>query len=165
MRGGGPGRVVDGAIVDIVSMLGSLAQARANGSSTARSRASFTMRRFTTCRCADGECVTIGALEPPFYALLVERLGLTDVDPASQYDRARWPALKARFAEIFAQQPSAHWRALLEGTDACFAPLLSVADAAVHPHNTARAIYRTDENGNVRARVAPVSAADGDAAE
>ena len=106
-------------------------------------------------RCADGECVTIGALEPPFYALLVERLGLTDVDPASQYDRARWPALKARFAEIFAQQPSAHWRALLEGTDACFAPLLSVADAAVHPHNTARAIYRTDENGNVRARVAP----------
>ncbi|MEK7889839.1 CaiB/BaiF CoA-transferase family protein [Burkholderia contaminans] len=157
VRGGGPGRVVDGAIVDIVSMLGSLALwARANGQLDGAQPSLFHDAPFyDVYRCADGECVTIGALEPPFYALLVERLGLTDVDPASQYDRAHWPALKARFADVFAQQPSAHWRALLEGTDACFAPVLSVADAAAHLHNVARGIYRTDENGNVRARVAP----------
>jgi alpha-methylacyl-CoA racemase len=63
--------------------------------------------------------------------------------------------LKARFAEVFAQQPSAHWRALLEGSDACFAPVLSVAEAVAHPHNAARGIYRIDGDGNVRARVAP----------
>ncbi|WP_175687493.1 CaiB/BaiF CoA transferase family protein [Burkholderia anthina] len=157
VRGGGPGRVVDGAIVDIVSMLGSLALwARANGQLDGAQPSLFHDAPFyDVYRCADGECVTIGALEPPFYALLVERLGLTDLDPASQYDRARWPALKARFAAVFAQQPSAHWRALLEGTDVCFAPVLSMADAAAHPHNAARGIYRTDENGNLRARMAP----------
>ncbi|AIO39850.1 coA-transferase III family protein [Burkholderia cenocepacia] len=157
VRGGGPGRVVDGAIVDIVSMLGSLALwARANGQLDGAQPSLFHDAPFyDVYRCADGEYVTIGALEPPFYALLIERLGLTDVDPASQYDRARWPALKARFAEVFAQQPSAHWRALLEGTDACFAPVLSVAEAVTHPHNAARGIYRTDAAGNVRARVAP----------
>jgi alpha-methylacyl-CoA racemase len=63
--------------------------------------------------------------------------------------------LKARFAEVFARQPSGHWRALLEGSDACFAPVLSVAEAVEHPHNGAREIYRIDGNGNVRARVAP----------
>ncbi|MGS0894861.1 CaiB/BaiF CoA transferase family protein [Burkholderia stagnalis] len=157
VRGGGSGRVVDGAIVDIVSMLGTLALwARANGQlDGARPSLFHDAPFYDVYRCADGECVTIGALEPPFYALLIERLGLTDVDPASQYDRARWPVLKARFAGVFAQQPSAHWRALLEGTDACFAPVLSLADAARHPHNAARGIYRTDGNGNLRARMAP----------
>ncbi|KVC98580.1 CoA-transferase [Burkholderia ubonensis] len=157
VRAGGPGRVVDGAIVDIVAMLGTLALwARANGQLDGAQPSLFHDAPFyDVYRCADGECVTIGALEPPFYALLVERLGLTDVDPASQYDRARWPALKARFAEVFARQPLAHWRALLEGSDACFAPVLSVAEAAKHPHNVARGIYETDAQGVVRARVAP----------
>ncbi|RQS68441.1 CoA transferase [Burkholderia sp. Bp8963] len=157
VRAGGPGRVVDGAIVDIVAMLGTLALwARANGQLDGAQPSLFHDAPFyDVYRCADGACVTIGALEPPFYALLVERLGLTDVDPASQYDRARWPALKARFAEVFARQPSAHWRALLEGSDACFAPVLSIADAANHPHNVARGIYRTDAQGDIRARVAP----------
>jgi len=157
VRAGGPGRVVDGAIVDIVAMLGTIALwARANGQLDGAQPSLFHDAPFyDVYRCADGEYVTIGALEPPFYALLIERLGLADVDPASQYDRARWPALKARFAEVFARQPSAHWRALLEGSDACFAPVLSVADAARHPHNAARGIYRTDAQGVVRARVAP----------
>lgn len=157
VRGGGPGRVVDGAIVDIVAMLGMLAMwARANGQLDGVQPSLFHDAPFYDAyRCADGEYVTIGALEPPFYTQLIERLGLSGVDPASQYDRARWPALKARFAAVFAQQPSAHWRTLLEGTDACFAPVLSVADAARHPHNVARGIYGTDAQGAVRARVAP----------
>ncbi|PRE56134.1 CaiB/BaiF CoA-transferase family protein [Burkholderia sp. AU12872] len=157
VRAGGAGRVADGAIVDIVAMLGTLALwARANGQLDAAQPSVFHDAPFyDVYRCADGAYVTIGALEPPFYALLIERLGLTDVDPASQYDRARWPALKARFAQVFAQHPSAHWRALLEGTDACFAPVLGIADAARHPHNAVRAVYRFDDSGNVRARVAP----------
>ena len=73
--------------------------------------------------CADGRYVTVGALEPQFYAALLEKLGLADVDPKAQYDRAAWPALKAHFRALFSSRPSAHWRALLEGSDACFAPV------------------------------------------
>ena len=65
--------------------------------------------------CADGRYVTIGALEPQFYALLLEKLGLADVDPKAQYDRAAWPALKARFRALFLSRPSAHWRAAARG--------------------------------------------------
>ena len=99
--------------------------------------------------------VTVGALEPQFYALLLAKLGLADVDPKAQYDIAAWPALKARFRELFASRPSGHWRALLEGGDACFAPVLSFAEAAVHPHNAARGVYRLDRRGRLDAREAP----------
>ncbi|WP_323118965.1 CaiB/BaiF CoA transferase family protein [Burkholderia alba] len=156
-RSSGVGRVVDGAIVDVVAMLGMLALwARAGGQLDTPAPSLFHDAPFyAVYRCADGEHVTVGALEPPFYALLLERLGLADVDPAAQYDRAAWPALRARFTALFETEPAAHWRARLEGTDACFAPVLGVADAARHPHNVARGIYREDADGTVRARVAP----------
>ena len=80
--------------------------------------------------CADGGFITLGALEPQFYALLLTKLGIDDVNPAAQYDKTTWPALKARFAALFASQPRAHWSALLEGSDVCFAPVLSLAEAA-----------------------------------
>ena len=79
--------------------------------------------------CADGGFITLGALEPQFYALLLIKLGLTDVDPATQYDKSTWPALKARFVALFASRPRAHWCELLEGSDVCFAPVLSLDEA------------------------------------
>jgi alpha-methylacyl-CoA racemase len=99
--------------------------------------------------CADGGFITLGALEPQFYALLLDKLGLGDVNPAAQYDVDTWPALKARFAALFASRPRAHWCALLEGGDTCFAPVLNLAEAANHPHNVARGIYRTNPDGVV----------------
>ena len=99
--------------------------------------------------------MTIGALEPQFYALLLEKLGLADVDPKAQYDRAAWPALKARFRALFLSRPSAHWRALLEGSEACFAPVLSLAEAAAHPHNAARGVYGVGASGQLDAAGAP----------
>ena len=75
--------------------------------------------------------------------------------PISQYDRAAWPALKARLRALFLSQPSAHWRALLEGCDACFAPVLSLAEAAAHPHNVARGVYRRGQLGELEAAGAP----------
>jgi alpha-methylacyl-CoA racemase len=66
----------------------------------------------------------LGALEPQFHALLLSKLGLTDVDPATQYDKATWPALKARFTALFASRPRADWCEMLEGSDVCFAPVL-----------------------------------------
>jgi alpha-methylacyl-CoA racemase len=105
--------------------------------------------------CADGRFITIGALEPQFYALLLAKLGLADVAPAMQYDKSAWPALKARFTALFASQPRAHWCALLEGSDVCFAPVLSLAEAAAHPHNVARGIYTAGAGGALQVAAAP----------
>jgi len=156
-RASGRGRVVDAAIVDVVAMLGALVQwIRASGQIDGELASPFHDSPFyDVYECADGRCVTIGALEPQFYALLLSRLGLTDVAAAAQYDRAQWPALKTRFAELFRSRPRDEWCDLLEGSDACFAPVLSIAEAAAHPHNVARGIYAVSPSGAVKVAGAP----------
>ncbi|MDO8773128.1 MAG: CaiB/BaiF CoA-transferase family protein [Burkholderiaceae bacterium] len=156
-RTSGRGRVVDGAIVDVLAMLGSIAQmVRASGQIDGPQPSPFHDSPFyDVYACADGGFITLGALEPQFYALLLDKLGLADVDPAGQYDKAAWPALKARFTALFASRPRAHWCALLEGSDVCFAPVLSMAEAATHPHNVARGIYSAGANGSVQVAGAP----------
>lgn len=156
-RSSGAGRVVDGAIVDVLAMLGRIAlMVRANGQLDAAAPSPFHESPFyDVYACADGGFITIGALEPQFYALLLGKLGLDDVDPAAQYDTGQWPALKARFTALFASRPRAYWCDLLEGTDVCFAPVLSLAQAASHPHNVARGLYASDANGVLSASAAP----------
>ncbi|MDP9044428.1 MAG: CoA transferase [Pseudomonadota bacterium] len=156
-RRSGRGRVVDAAIVDIVAMLGSIAQwVRGNGQLDGPAPSPFHDSPFyDVYACADGGYITLGALEPQFYALLLQKLGLVDVDPAGQYDTAAWPALKQRLKALIATRPRSHWCDLLEGSDACFAPVLGVAEAAAHPHNVARAIYREDEAGGLLVSGAP----------
>ena len=156
-RAGAGGRVVDGAIVDVLAMLGTIAQwVRASGQLDGAGPSPFHDSPFyDVYACADGGFITLGALEPQFYALLLEKLGLSDVDPATQYDVGTWPALKRRFAALFASHPRAYWCELLEGSDVCFAPLLGIAEAAAHPHNVARGIYRVDVDGAVEADGAP----------
>ena len=124
-RRGGRGRVVDGAIVDVVAMLGGIAQmVRASGQLDSAEPSPFHDSPFyDVYACADGGFITLGALEPQFYALLLEKLGLTDVEPSAQYDKAAWPALKSRFTVLFASRTRQHWCELLEGSDACFAPV------------------------------------------
>ncbi|QND55055.1 CoA transferase (plasmid) [Phyllobacterium sp. 628] len=156
-RSSGIGRVVDAAIVDVVAMLGAIVQlARATGQIDGPVPSPFHDSPFyDTYACADGRFITIGALETQFYALLLSKLGFHDVDPASQYDRTQWPALKARFEALFASQPQNYWSALLEGTDVCFAPVLSIAEAVDHPHNRDRAIYQHTASGLIEASAAP----------
>lgn len=91
---------------------------------------------------ADGRYVALGPIEPQFYRELLEKLGLAD-DPAfaAQMDRSRWPELKERLAAIFRTRTREEWCALLEGTDACFAPVLSLEEAPRHPHNVARGTF------------------------
>ncbi|WP_454764651.1 CaiB/BaiF CoA transferase family protein [Cupriavidus campinensis] len=156
-RASGRGRVVDGAIVDMVAMLGSIALwVRNNGQIGGPTPSPFHQSPFyDVYACADGGFITIGALEPQFYALLLEKLGMADVDPTAQYDHAAWPALKQRFAALFLSQPRAHWDALLAGTDVCYAPVLSVAEAAAHPHNMARGIFTARADGTLDVAGAP----------
>ncbi|MGC2787129.1 MAG: CaiB/BaiF CoA-transferase family protein [Roseiarcus sp.] len=151
----GKGCVIDCSIVDVASSLGGIAlSARASGMLDAPSPF-HDSPFYDLYACADGRYVTVGALEPQFYALMLDKLGLADVDPKAQYDRAAWPALKARLRALFLSQPSAHWRALLEGSDVCFAPVLSLDEAAAHPHNAARSVYKRGPGGELDAIGAP----------
>jgi alpha-methylacyl-CoA racemase len=156
-RSSGRGRVVDAAIVDIVAMLGAIAQwVRGSGQIDGPLPSPFHDSPFYDIyACADGGFLTIGAMEPQFYALLLDKLGFTDVDVAAQYDRAGWPLLKQRFTNLFASRPRAHWCELLEGSDVCFAPVLSVEQAAAHPHNLARGIYSERDGPGLVVAAAP----------
>src|SRR6516165_6341217 len=120
----GRGRVVDAAIVDVVAMLGTILQGiRANGQIDGPRPSPFYDSPFYDAYvCADGRFITIGALEPQFYSLLLKKLQLDDVDPAAQYDRSQWPSLKTRLSQLFASYPSDHWCRLLEGSDDWFEP-------------------------------------------
>jgi alpha-methylacyl-CoA racemase len=152
----GEGCVVDCSIVDVVASLSGLALwLRATGLLDGPRASPFHDSPFyDVYACADGRYVTVAALEPQFYATLLDKLGLADVDPKAQYDRSAWPGLKTRLRGLFLSRPSDHWRALLEGGDACFAPVLSLAEAAAHPHNAARGVYRLD-HGRLDAPGAP----------
>lgn len=89
----------------------------------------------------DGKFVSVAALEEKFYALLLKKLGLDPATLPAQMDKAQWPAMRERFAAIFRQKTRDEWCALMEGTDICFAPVLSFAEAPHHPHNKARGAY------------------------
>jgi alpha-methylacyl-CoA racemase len=153
----GKGCVVDCSIVDVVASLSGIALvARASGmldggNPTALHGSPF----YDVYACADGRYITVGALEPQFYTALLDKLGLADVDPKAQYDKSAWPALKDRLRALFSSQPSAHWRAMLEGSDACFAPVLTLAEAAAHPHNAARGVYQVGPGGQLDGAAAP----------
>ncbi len=101
---------------------------------------------YDSYQCADGKYVAIGALEPHFFATLKDKLGLT----SDQFD----PSLRGELTALFLTQPRAHWCALLEGSDACFAPVLSLAEAPSHPHNEARATFVT-RDGIIQPAPAP----------
>ena len=97
---------------------------------------------YDTYECADGKWISIGSLEPQFYALLLEKTGLKDdADFAAQMNSAQWPALKERLTTLFKTRTRDDWCADMEMTDVCFAPVLSMSEAPHHPHNAARGTF------------------------
>lgn len=91
--------------------------------------------------CADGKYIAIGSIEPQFYSLLREKLGLEDPEFDAQMDAERWPELKERLERIFRQRTREQWCSLMEGSDACFAPVLNWDEAPQHPHNRIRGTF------------------------
>jgi len=138
----GRGQVVDAAMVDgsalltafLHGMIGAGLWPHGRGENTLDGGAPF----YDTYVTADGGFVAVGALEPAFYRALLDGLGLTHEDLPGQHDRAGWPSLRARFAEVFATRTREEWSLIFEGTDACVAPVLAPAEAPDHPHNRAR---------------------------
>ena len=157
-RQSGEGQVVDAAIVDgSANLMNLLLSLHAVGQQPFERGHGLLdgPHWYGSYACADGLFVTVGALEPQFNALLFARLGVGD-DPEfrNAYDARRWPALRGRLAALFAAQPRQHWVDLLEGSDACFAPVLTPREALAHPHLAARAVYG-ERDGVLQAAPAP----------
>jgi alpha-methylacyl-CoA racemase len=140
----GRGDVVDVAMIDgAASLMTGMAQALATGDWSGDRGAHWlqgTAPWYCVYRTADDRFLTLGPLEGKFYRQMLELLGLEPAD-WPQWDESRWPALHARLEALFATEPLDIWCRLLEGTDACFAPALSLQDAARHPHLAQRGTY------------------------
>ena len=145
VRAGGRGQVVDAAMVDgaasLMSYFYGFRAAGVHGSERAGNRLDGGAPFYDTYRCADGGWIALGSIEPQFYALLRERAGLSDPLFDAQLDRAQWPAQKAALAAVIAQRTRAEWCEIMEGSDVCFAPVLEMAEAPLHPANRARGVF------------------------
>jgi alpha-methylacyl-CoA racemase len=138
----GHGQVVDAAMVDGAASLASIFYGlKAAGRWTDERGANLLdggAPFYDTYETADGKHVAIGALEPKFFAELVRRTGLDEGFVKRQYDRRAWPELRAALVAAFRGRTRDEWCAVLEGSDACFAPVLGLAEAPTHPHAAAR---------------------------
>lgn len=158
VRAGGHGQVVDAAIVDGSAHMQNLLLSLRDSDQMVLPRGQSLLdgpHWFNTYRCADGHYISVGSVEPKFYALLCSMLGLEDdADCADGYTPARWPALREKFARLFAGYTRKQWCHVLEGTDACFAPVLNPDEAAEHPHMQARQVFDV-RRGLLEANPAP----------
>ena len=109
---------------------------------------------YDTYQCADGKWISIGSIEPQFYALLLEKTGLTDPAFKAQMDRGQWPALREGLAKVIATRTRAEWCEIMDASDVCFAPVLDLDEAPRHPHNQARATF-VEVEGVVQPAPAP----------
>ncbi|HTX23872.1 MAG TPA: CaiB/BaiF CoA-transferase family protein [Steroidobacteraceae bacterium] len=145
VRGGGAGQVVDAAMVDgVASLMGMVYTLRNHGlwsdergSNLLDGGAPFG----STYETADGKYVVVCALEPPFYRALLAALGLDERTLPPRDERSSWPVLREKFATAFKSKTRAEWTRLLEGTDACVTPVLTLGEAPEHPHNRARGVF------------------------
>ena len=96
---------------------------------------------YDTYQCADGKWISIGSIEPQFYALLLEKTGINDPEFAAQMDRASWDSLRDKLGHVIAQKTQAEWCEIMDATDVCFAPVLDLDEAPKHAHNVARKTF------------------------
>lgn len=140
----GRGQVIDAAMCEgVPAMMGLIHQWYAQGAWTTARGDNLLDGGAPFYRCyatSDGRHMSVGALEPQFFAQLVSLLGVA-VDPARQYERATWPAMAASFAAAFETRTLDEWTEVFEGSDACVAPVLTFEEAEAHPHNAGRGSF------------------------
>ena len=156
----GKGQVVDAAITDgVISLMTCMQGFKEMGMwevGRQRNMLDGGAHYYDTYRCADGKYVSIGSIEPQFYALLIEKLGV-DLDAGdfmAQFDKAKWPGHKQVIADRISEKTCAEWCQIMEGSDVCFAPVLDMNEAPRHPHNKARNSF-VKLNGIVQTAPAP----------
>ena len=154
----GQGQVIDAAMVDgAAALMAMFFTFRATGGFTDKRGTNLLdggAHFYDTYETSDGRYVCVGSIEPQFYALLVEKAGLDPDRFKPQMDAKQWPALKRELADVFKRKTQAEWMAIMEGTDVCFAPVLSIFEAPDHPHNKARGTF-VEVDGVVQPAPAP----------
>jgi alpha-methylacyl-CoA racemase len=157
-RNTGRGQVVDAAMTDGAAVLMSMMY-------TLKAMGQWTQQRgdnlldggahfYDTYQCSDGKWLSVGAIEPQFYALLLEKAGIDDPAFKAQWDRSQWPALKEKLAAVLATRTRDAWCAVFEGSDACVAPVLDMDEAPLHAHNLSRNTF-IEVNGITQPAPAP----------
>jgi len=138
----GEGQVIDAAMVDGTASLMAMFLSFAAGGGFSDQRGTNLLdggaHFYDTYATKDDKHICIGSIEPQFYALLIEKAGLDPSQYAPQMDAAQWPVLKADLTKVFLTKTRDEWCEIMEGTDVCFAPVLSIFEAPDHPHNRAR---------------------------
>ncbi|MFC3070080.1 CaiB/BaiF CoA transferase family protein [Phenylobacterium soli] len=144
-RQSGQGQVVDCAMSDgAASLMAMFYGFKASGMWSSERRANMLdggAHFYDTYQCADGKWVSIGSIEPQFYALLMEKTGIQDPDFAKQMDRGMWPELREKLAKVIATKSRDEWTRIMGATDVCFAPVLDLDEAPKHEHNVARKTF------------------------
>jgi len=138
----GAGQVVDAAMVDGAALLATMVFSMRGmgmwhdepGTNMLDTGAPF----YDTYECADGRYISIGSIEPQFFAELMEHTELGGMELPHQMDRSKWPEMKALYADVFLKKTRDEWTTIMDGTDICFAPVLTMDEAPSHPHNAAR---------------------------
>jgi len=157
-RGSGRGQVVDAAMTDGVGLLMAMTyKLKAQGLWRGERQANVLdggAPFYGVYRCADGKWLAVGALEPQFFAALVDKLGLGAGAFADRWNPGAWPAMRAQFEALFAKRPRDEWAALFAGSNACVAPALDLDEAPRHPHNVARHAF-VDVDGSLQPAPAP----------
>jgi alpha-methylacyl-CoA racemase len=144
-RGSGQGQVVDAAMVDGVASLMTAFHGMAAAGLATHERGTNHLDTgahfYNVYQCADGRWISVAPIEGKFYSELLRRLDIDAADLPPQMERQQWPQMQVQFADLFKTRTRAEWCALLEGTDACFAPVLTTDEAVSHPHNRGRGTY------------------------
>ncbi|XOV87447.1 MAG: CaiB/BaiF CoA transferase family protein [Pseudomonadota bacterium] len=154
----GKGQVVDAAMVDGAATLMAMFFSMHAGGAMRPERGTNLLdggaHFYDTYETSDGRYISLGSIEPQFYALLLEKAGLDGEEFAAQMDQARWPELKEKLAAAIRQRSRDEWCEIMEGSDVCFAPVLSLSEVAEHPHNKARGTF-TELDGFLQPAPAP----------
>ena len=154
----GKGQVVDTAMVDGASMLMAMLYGMKDMGAWSNTRGDNMLdggAHFYGCyECSDGKHISLGSIEPQFYALLRETVGLDDPAFDAQRDKSAWPDLKTKLSAVFATKTRDDWCELMEGTDICFAPVLNMDEAPKHRHNRARNAF-IEVDGTLQPAPAP----------
>ena len=154
----GKGQVVDAAMVDGAAILMTMFHGFRQGGFWKDERGTNMLDTgawfYDVYECKDGKYVSIGSIEPQFCAQLLALTGLDQENLPPQMDQGQWPAMKERMKAVFLQKTREEWCAIMEGTDVCFAPVLSMAEAPAHPHMRARETF-VERDGFVQPAPAP----------
>lgn len=154
----GKGQVVDAAMLDGSALLMTMMyELLGRGQWDERREANMNdggAHFYDVYETADSKYVSVGAMEPKFFAELLQRVGMDPQELPNQWNKAEWPAAKKRLTEVFLTKTRQEWCDLLERTDVCFAPVLTMTEAIHHPHNVERGVF-TEVNGIVQPAPAP----------